>query len=199
MPTVGELLRDSGILDWQVIPPKSDIPNGHFIECVEIILRYEGGFVNDPDDPGGATNFGITLATLRSWRNDTSLQPKDVRAMPVSEAKAIYQAKYWNAVSGDLLPRGLDLAVFDFGVNSGVSRASKMLQNIVGVPEDGVIGPITLEAVKRKNDPLDLVEELCEGRLDFVKGLKNWPKFGRGWSRRIEEICEEARRMCVGG
>ena len=107
-------------------------PPARFARCVAEVLKHEGGFVNHPRDPGGATNRGITHITLADWRGGP-VTAEDVRTMSEAEAREIYRSKYWNAIQGDNLPAGVDLAVFDLAVNSGVGRAARMLQQQLGV------------------------------------------------------------------
>lgn len=158
----------------------------NFAASLSHVLKHEGGFVNHPNDPGGATNRGITLATFRRYvkRNGTVT---DLKNLTVQQAGIVYRKQYWDRVKGDDLPSGIDYAVFDFAVNSGPARAAKYLQAVVGVNQDGKIGPKTLAAVKRA-DPQTVIERLCDDRLAFLKRLKTWPTFGRGWSRRVEEV-----------
>lgn len=150
------------------------------------LKRHEGGFVNHPKDPGGATNMGITLATFRRHikRNGTV---SDLKRMTWEQAAKVYRSQYWNKVRGDDLPPGVDYTVFDFAVNSGPSRAAKFLQRIVGVEQDGEIGPITLAAVNRMA-PADVINGVCDARLSFMQGLKTWPTFRKGWSRRVKDV-----------
>lgn len=166
-----------------------------FARCVAEVLRHEGGYVDHPRDPGGCTNRGITRATLESWRG----QPTDcaaVRALTEAEARAIYRARYWDAVRGDDLPAGVDLAVFDLAVNSGVGRAARMLQQALGTAVDGIIGPQTM-AMLVASDPARLVDAICARRLEFLKGLPTWPTFGRGWERRVVDVRAKAAAMCT--
>ena len=148
------------------------------------ILASEGGYVDHPRDPGGATNMGITHKTLAAWRG-RAVTKQDVRDLKRAEALEIYRAQYWSAVRGNDLPAGLDYAVFDYGVNSGPARAIKDLQRCLGVKVDGVVGAITLDAVRRVTDIIGLIEDLCERRWTFVQGLKTFATFGKGWRRRI--------------
>lgn len=148
------------------------------------IIATEGGYVDHPRDPGGATNMGITHKTLAAWRG-VAVTKDDVRALTRAEALEIYRAQYWNTVRGDDLPAGLDYAVFDYAVNSGPARATKDLQRVLGVPADGIIGAITLEAIRRANDIAGLIERLCERRWRFVQSLSTFATFGNGWRRRI--------------
>ena len=159
-------------------------------EALKRVLAHEGGYVNHPSDPGGPTNHGITLAEYAAFKA-RKMTAADVRAMPLADAKAIYRAKYWAKLRGDDLPAGLDYAVFDYGVNSGTSRAAKVLQRICGLADDGRLIDAVIAAVgKRKAD--DLIGALCDERLAFLKRLKTWPTFGAGWGRRVAEVREAA-------
>jgi lysozyme family protein len=165
--------------------------NRRFNECVAVVFQYEGGYADHPRDPGGATNMGITLRTLRDWRGDDSLTAEAVRDMTEAEAKEIYLARYWNPVRGDDLPPGIDLAVFDWAVHGGVGRAVRDLQTVLGVTVDGAIGRQTIEAAKRA-DPAEVIRALCDRRLTRLRSRPHWDAFGRGWSRRVREIEEAA-------
>jgi len=164
---------------------------------ISITLGHEGGYSNHPSDPGGPTKFGITIADYRRhvMPNATAA---DVRAMRLDEAKAIYRAKYWAALRCDELPAGLDYAVFDYGVNSGVGRARKVLQRLLGIADDDRIGDAMLAAAHR-HDVRDLIVRLCEERLAFLKRLKAWPVFGAGWRRRVAEVRAAALAMAESG
>jgi lysozyme family protein len=181
--------------DAVVIPPvpKLDDASMRFARCVAEVLRHEGGFVNHPRDPGGATNRGITQATLADWRG-VPVTAEDVRALTEKEAREIYRARYWNAIQGDALPAGLDLAVFDFAVNSGPGRAVRSLQWHLGVHADGAIGPVTLAAV-RKINAARLAGDLCRARLAWLRGLPTWDAFGKGWTARVVDVERAALQM----
>jgi lysozyme family protein len=157
------------------------------------VLAHEGSYSNHPDDPGGPTKYGITLADYRRYVK-ADANAADIRAMPLADARAIYRARYWAVLRCDDLPAGLDYAVFDYGVNSGVSRAARVLQRIVGVDDDAAIGPVTLAAVARRDAP-PLIAALCDERLTFLKSLKTWRVFGRGWGRRVAEVRAAALTM----
>lgn len=161
----------------------------NFEALLPLILKHEGGFVNHPSDPGGATNKGVTIGTYRAYV-DPNGTVEDLKALTDAQAGKVYRAQYWDAVEADSLPRGVDYAVFDFAVNSGPGRAVKYLQDIVGVPQDGVIGPMTLAAVERAPSTA-VIDELCDQRLAFmrrIRGGKLWATFGRGWQRRVDEV-----------
>ena len=164
-----------------------------FSRCVEMIFRHEGGYADHPDDPGGATNMGITHKTLSGWRG-VPVTREDVRNLTREEAGEIYRANYWNALSCDALSPGVDLIVFDFGVNAGVSRAAKLLQKIVHVEQDGQVGPITVGASK-SIDPEHIITAFSEGRMEHYRSLKHWNTFKNGWTRRTNETREAAVAM----
>ncbi len=165
-----------------------------FAACLDIVLRFEGGFSDDPRDPGGATNLGITRETLAHWRKVTPWQDlpvSAVKALGRPEASDIYRALYWTPCVADALPPGLDLALFDFAVNSGPDRAIRMLQQEIGVMSDGLLGPKTLEAIKQRiaiSGVAGLIIALCNGRLGFLQRLAITATFGAGWSRRVDQI-----------
>lgn len=159
---------------------------GNLAQCLATTLEYEGGYVDHPSDPGGATNMGITFDVLREWRRQP-ITKADVRDLTRAEAEDIYAARYWRPIKGDDLPMGSDLAVFDLGVNSGVGRASKFAQAVAGVEQDGQIGPKTIAAISRM-PARDFIKALCAKRLGFVQSLKIWKTFGKGWSRRITSV-----------
>jgi len=171
------------------------IAKNTYDEAIRRLLQHEGGYTNHPSDPGGPTNFGITLADYRKYIK-ASGTAADVRAMTLPQAKAIYKSKYWNAMNCDALPAGVDYAVFDYGVNSGIGRAPKVLQRIVKVDADGQIGPVTIAAV-RARDPKAVINAICDERLAFLKALKTWPVFGNGWGRRVSEVRAAALAMAT--
>lgn len=166
-----------------------------FHKCMDIVLRHEGGYVEHPEDPGGATNYGITHKTLAAWRKVDRCSREEVQTLQVDEAKEIYRAHYWNALNCDNLPAGVDLVVFDFGVNAGVGRSSRMLQEVVSVEQDGQVGPITVGAVGRV-DPEFIINQFSDRRLEYYQSLtKLWATFGKGWSRRTSETRSAALEM----
>jgi len=155
----------------------------NYPQALKQVLKYEGGYVDHPKDPGGPTNKGITQAVYDNWRKSQNLPTQSVRAIADSEVAAIYKNLYWDRISGDLLPAGVDFAVFDFAVNSGVSRAAKMLQSVVGVTQDGQIGPATIQATKAY-----VALAVTNKRLAFMQSLSIWSTFGKGWSARIADV-----------
>ena len=165
-----------------------------FTDCLNEVLKHEGGFVDHPRDPGGATNLGITRKTLARWRLVSpwwALPVAEVRALPGVEATAIYAADYWKPARAGSLPPGIDLAVFDFAVNSGPARAVKNLQALLGVAVDGRNGPVTRAAVKARvalQGAAGLIDALSGRRLNFLSRLATFASFGRGWTRRVEAI-----------
>lgn len=156
---------------------------GNLQRCLEQVWPFEGGYVDHPRDPGGATNMGITIAVLKQWRGK-AITKQDVRNLSKAEAAEIYAKRYWNPLRGDDLRIGDDLVVLDFGINSGIDRSARYAQAIVGASVDGRIGPVTLAAIA-KMPSRQFIKKLCAKRLGFVQSLKIWETFGKGWSRRI--------------
>lgn len=161
-----------------------------FDRALALVLELEGGFVADPRDPGGATNHGITRATLARARGRPA-SVADVKALTRAEAGAIYRHSYWAEIGGDALPAGLDLAIFDFGVNSGPARAIEALQTALGLKADGRIGPATLAALAAC-DPAATIRRVTVDRLGFMRRLSTWAAFGRGWTARVTRVERES-------
>jgi lysozyme family protein len=158
----------------------------NYERCFAFTLRYEGGYVNHPRDPGGATNLGITKRVLEGHRG-RPVSIAEVKALTKDEAGEIYRKNYWRAVRGDDLPSGVDLVVWDYGVNSGPSRAIKAMQRALKVRVDGHVGAATIAAANEA-DPVQLVEAICKERQRFVRSLKTYSTFGKGWERRIAAV-----------
>jgi lysozyme family protein len=159
----------------------------NFHKCLEKVLEHEGGYVDHPEDPGGRTNMGITQAVYEKYLK-RPVAEQEMKDMSINDVRIIYRTLYWDSVKGDDLPAGVDFSVFDWAVNSGVSRASKALQKIIGVKDDGIIGPITVKETY-KCDPEKVILNLSEARKDFYQRLVAFDTFGKGWLRRNEETC----------
>lgn len=146
-----------------------------FDKAFDRLIPHEGGHVNHPTDPGGETKYGISK---RSYPH------LDIAALTLVEARAIYQRDYWDRAQCDKLPPGVAFDVFDAAVNSGIGQAIRFLQRAVGVADDGVVGPMTLAAVRRCD--AEAVQARFNGeRLDFMTRLTAWDTFGKGWARRV--------------
>ena len=165
----------------------------NFEQCLAHVLKSEGGYVNNPKDPGGETNLGVTRRVWQSWVG-RDLTDDEMHQLTPEMVAPLYRAKYWDAIQGDVLPSGLDLCVFDTAVNSGPGRAVKLLQGCIGVATDGAIGNNTLSAVAQfKNQALiDLINGYCDSRQAFLASLPTFSTFGKGWSRRVSEVREQA-------
>ncbi len=162
-----------------------------FDRAFDILAVHEGGYVNHPKDPGGATNKGVTQRTYNSFRARQGQGPRDVRDITDLEVEAIYRSQYWATVKADQLPPGLAYCVFDASVNSGPAQAAKWLQEIIGARIDGVVGNETLSKIAGR-DVLEIITRYCQMRLAFMRRLKHWPTFKRGWSRRVEEVKKQS-------
>ncbi len=160
-----------------------------FVE--RMIGRYEGGYGWDRNDSGGPTKFGITCYDLAEHRHQVmdsmARWAPLVKAMTLGEADDIYASKYASACDFPNLQRGADCVVFDFGVNSGPSRAIKYAQMVAGVKVDGILGPITLSAINN-TDARTFINGLCRARLEFLHRLGTWRVFGSGWNARVIDL-----------
>lgn len=172
-------------------------PEGAFERALPVILRHEGGYVNNPRDPGGMTNLGVTKATWEGWTGKPASEA-DMRALTRDQVAPLYRKNYWDKLRCDELPPALALCVFDFGVNAGPARAARYLQRLVGTPEDGVIGPATIAAVQAfvgRVGTAEAVRQYSIARRGYYRQLSTFGTFGRGWLRRVDETEAEARGM----
>jgi lysozyme family protein len=169
----------------------------NFARALALVLRSEGGWSDNPADPGGATMKGVTLASFRRYVK-ADATGADLRRISDEEVATVYRRFYWDAVLGAELPDGVDYAVFDFAVNSGPGRAAKCLQAVVGTIQDGRIGPATLAAAMARPAGV-VIDDLCDARLAFLRRLPTWPKFGRGWSNRVGSVRAQAVLMSAKG
>lgn len=151
----------------------------NFDQAFDAVIGHEGGYSWHPSDPGGETMWGITrkVAVQEGYAGDMHVFPREA-------AKEIYRKRYWQELRCDSMPDALKFSLFDAGVNSGVKQAIVWLQRALDVGDDGVLGPLTLDAAQRANG-LRLAVKLNAERLDFMTSLPTWPAFGRGWARRI--------------
>jgi lysozyme family protein len=168
----------------------------NFDAALAAVLRHEGGYVNHPKDPGGATNKGVTQAVYDAWRVDHQLPTQSVRTITPAEVMAVYKRRYWDALQCDALPSGLDYCLFDFGVNSGIRRAAEFLQLEVDAVPDSKIGPATIAAAKAR-PAAELVDAICDSRMAFLKGLRTYAVFGKGWARRVAEVRAAAKALAA--
>lgn len=168
----------------------------NFDKALQLVLKHEGGFVNHPRDPGGATNKGVTLQTFRRFFG-ASKTVDDLRAITTEQLAHVYRSGYWDKCCCGQLPSGVDYAVFDLAVNSGPGRAAKFVQAAVGATQDGVIGPNTLALVDSQ-DAVELINAICHRRLNFLQGLSTFDVFGKGWTKRVAEVRSKALEMLRG-
>lgn len=161
-----------------------------FPKCLAFLLAHEGGFSNNPTDPGGITNLGVTKRQWEAYVGHSVIE-QDIRNLTPVRVESFYKTRYWDAVKGDDLPAGLDHCLFDTCVNSGPGRAIVILQKILGVVTDAAMGPHTLDAAY-KQATARLVDLYCRARMDFLKTLPTWSTFGKGWEARVTQVEAEA-------
>ncbi|HXW70394.1 MAG TPA: glycosyl hydrolase 108 family protein [Methylocella sp.] len=187
----GQVILHPAVASAQAAGTKAD----NFEACLAVTLHAEGGYSNDPHDPGGPTNFGITQKVLEQWRGQP-VSAEEVKELTRDEAKEIYRANYWLPMNCAKLPDGVDLEVFDFGVNAGPSRSIKRLQRLLGIKEDGSMGPMTLAAVNAI-DPKELMIKLANDRQEYYRSLPTFAQFGGGWTRRVSDVQKAAFKMAA--
>jgi lysozyme family protein len=160
-------------------------------------LGHEGGYTNDRRDPGNWTGGKVGVGKLLGTKFGIAANTfpnLDIKNLTAAQARKIYQDLYWDKVRGDELPVGIDWAVFDYAINSGPFRAIIGLQRALGVADDGKLGPVTLEAIRKAN-PRKVVNALCDERLKLMKSLKHWLTYKNGWGRRVSEVRAAALSM----
>lgn len=167
--------------------------NSNWQKSFELMLKSEGGYVNNPADPGGMTNLGVTKATWENWVGRES-DEAEMRGLTPEKVEPLYKKKFFDAVRGDELPVGLDYLLFDFAVNAGAGRAIKTLQSAVGVTPDGGFGSMTMAAVQALN-PQELIEKFSQAKEDFYRSLPTFATFGGGWLNRVADVKLKATSM----
>jgi len=169
----------------------------NFRNCLAIVLEHEGGYVDHPSDPGGATNMGITRQTYEDWMGKV-VTKEVIQNLTEKDVTPIYKKNYWNGILGDDLPAGLDLAVFDMCVNSGRHRATKILQIMVGTKIDGWIGPNTIAKANGYVEAVGInqaINDYSAKRQEFYESLKTFKTFGTGWTNRVNAVKDSAIAM----
>jgi len=165
----------------------------NYQKCLDMILHHEGGYVNHPKDPGGETNLGVTKRVYEDFGGT-----KDMKDLTVEDVAPIYEKNYWGRMKCDSIPSGLDLCVFDFGVNAGTGRSAKFLQTMIGTTADGGIGPNTLSKLSDyidENGIEEAIKNFQSERQGYYESLSTFETFGKGWTRRVEETTDAALKM----
>jgi lysozyme family protein len=170
---------------------------GNFKECLDLVLKSEGGFVNNPADPGGMTNLGVTK---RVWEEYTGHEAdeKTMRGLTPEKVAPLYEQRYWRPTYCEVLPRGFDLLIFSMGINAGPGRAVKLLQSAIGCVPDGVIGSTTMGLIKQSN-VANIIAKYSDARRVYYQSLKTFPIFGKGWLNRVDHEETQALQMAKNG
>jgi lysozyme family protein len=154
----------------------------NFDESFERVVGHEGGYVNDPADPGGETKFGVSKR---------SYPAENIPELTLERAKVLYKRDFWGPAGCEFLPEAVRDDLFDTAVNAGVKQAIRLLQRACGEEDDGLLGPRTLQACQSMN-PSRLVARFQGYRLEFLTSLKGWERFGKGWARRAADYLKRA-------
>jgi lysozyme family protein len=169
-----------------------------FDNALRVILKHEGGYVNHPRDPGGMTNLGVTKRTLEGYLG-RKVTEAEMRALKPADVAPIYRKEYWDAMRCDDYPAGIALCVFDFGVNAGIRRGVRYLQQVCNASQDGIAGPATTRAVQSfcggDNGEAEAIRRYSNARRGYYKQLGTFDTFGRGWLRRVDEVETVALRL----
>lgn len=161
----------------------------NFEKAFERLIGHEGGYSTDRNDPGNWTGGKVGSGTFKGTKYGiaaNTYRNLDIKNLTIEQAKAIYKKDWWDKLGADQLHPSIVYQLWDFAVNAGKSRAIKELQQAVGVPDDGIIGPKTIAAVKSK-DVNDVLLLLASERLSFYTSLKTWSIYGKGWTNRVAE------------
>ena len=167
----------------------------NFEKSLALILKHEGKFVNHKDDPGGMTNLGVTQSAWRDWVKH-GVDEATMKSLTEEMVAPLYRLKYWDACLCDQLPSGVDYLVFDFAINAGPSRAIKTIQRALKITADGVIGPVTIKAIKGANAE-DFITDFTHAKEVFYRGLSTFSIFGKGWLNRVADSKKSAEEMIV--
>ena len=171
----------------------------NYDKCLKHILKFEGGFVNHPKDPGGMTNLGVTKATYEGWLG-RKVTEAEMRALTPKSVGPIYKKNYWDRANADNMPSGIDLVVFDFGVNAGPIRAIKFIQELVGVEPDNKVGPMTLAAINEyvsRHGAEKLITLYQNKRKEYYQRLPTFKTFGKGWINRVDACTKAAKELAT--
>lgn len=167
----------------------------NFTPALKAVLSHEGRYSNHPNDPGGHTMLGITLAVYRQ-RVKKNATVEDLKRLTPETVAPIYKRYYWDRVQGDNLPSGVDLVMFDFGVNAGPARSIRLAQAVVGADVDGLLGEDTMKRLWAA-DPTEFIRNFSDKRIVYYSKLSTWSTFGKGWTSRTNDIEQTALAMAA--
>lgn len=170
--------------------------NDLFNTCLAFTVAQEGWFVNDPRDPGGATYKGITLASLREYLRAPNTPVSVLRGLDQISIAKFYRSQFWDICQCGVVPAGIDLMLFDHGVNAGAQHPVPMLQDLIEVEADGAIGPLTLAAIATWRQS-DLIGALGDAQEEYYRGLKNFTIYGNGWLNRLSRRYTASIRLAA--
>jgi lysozyme family protein len=160
----------------------------NFQTALKFVLDEEGGYTNDPHDPGGETNFGIIQSEYNEYRTEKGFAKQSVKYIRKEEYEDIYLKQYWLKDKCDVLPGGIDIVVFDSAVNCGVGTSIKFLQRALGVDDDGKLGPITLDKLSKTKNLNVLITKILDYRMKYYRALNGFKYYGVGWSNRVNRL-----------
>ena len=183
------LVRRWGVIATMLVVTTAFAVNLNYPRSIENVLISEGGsrYTNHPRDPGGPTRYGVTLNDVKRFINK-SATARDVKNLTEAQARDIYKRRYWDTLRGDDLPKGLDYTIFDYGVNSGIARSGRVLRRVLGLPtDDWKVTQEVLNAIEYKG-VVWTIKAVNSERLRFLRNLRTFNTFGKGWTRRVKSV-----------
>jgi lysozyme family protein len=168
----------------------------NFEKSLALVLKSEGGYVNNFKDPGGETNMGVTKAAWATWVK-RPLVPNEMAKLTVADITPFYKALYWDKSYCNQLPIGLDYMVFDASVNMGVGQSIRLLQKSLGCVADGVIGPNTMKLIN-ESKVNDMIDKYSAQKEMFYRSLALFNTFGKGWLSRVAQVKQNAKGIANG-
>ena len=166
--------------------------DSNFALSLEYVLKNEGGYVNDPRDPGGETMMGVTKAAWSTWLK-RHIEDGEMAKLTVADITPFYKALYWDKCCNQLTT-GIDYMAFDASVNMGVGQSIRLLQKSLGCVPDGVIGPNTMKLIN-ESKVNDMIDKYSTQKEMFYKSLALYNTFGKGWLSRVAQVKQNAKGM----
>lgn len=171
----------------------------NFDAIFKAVIGHEGGWGDDYYDRGNWTSGRVGVGERKGTKYGIAAHAYphlNIKALTLADAKSLYRRDYWNKVKGDELASGVDYLAFDGAVNSGPKQSITWLQRAIGAHADGKIGPETRRKLAAAN-PHDTIARYSDARLAFMKKIPTWPRYGKGWSRRVAEVRSAATKMAA--
>ena len=167
--------------------------DNNFDRSLKLVLKSEGGYVNNPKDPGGETMMGVTKTAWSTYLK-RPIEAGEMAKLTVADITPFYKALYWDKSKCPDLPTGIDYMAFDASVNMGVGQSIRLLQKSLGCVPDGVIGPNTMKLIN-ETDVSNMIDKYSAQKELFYRSLALFSEFGKGWLARVAQVKQNAKEM----